>query len=197
MGLLINVVNASNHTICVLLNNQKCMIERTLIELHPNEYSQWFHYNPFSVKLDRCAGSCDTLNDLSDKVCIPNKTKDLNLSVFNMITGINVSKILTKHVSCECKSRFDGKKCNSNHWWNNNKCWCECKKINVCEKDYVWNLTACNCENRKYLASIMDVTTIICDEVIKSYDEKIKTIPKNFNEKKYDLKHTKFLYFKI
>ena len=40
MGLLINVVNASNHAICVLLNNQKCMIERTLIELHPNEYSQ-------------------------------------------------------------------------------------------------------------------------------------------------------------
>ena len=50
--------------------------------------------------------------------------------------------------------------------------------MNVCEKDYVWNPTACNCENRKYLASIMDVTTIICDEVIKSYDEEIKTIPK-------------------
>ena len=29
------------------------------------------------------------LNDLSNKICIPNKTEDLNLSVFNMITGIN------------------------------------------------------------------------------------------------------------
>ena len=30
-------------------------------------------------------------NDLSksNEVCIPNKTEDLNLSVFNMITGIN------------------------------------------------------------------------------------------------------------
>ena len=26
-----------------------------------------------------------------------------------MITGINELKILTKHISCECKCRFDGK----------------------------------------------------------------------------------------
>ena len=31
-----------------------------------------------------------------------------------MITGINESKILTKHISCECKWKFDGRKCNSN-----------------------------------------------------------------------------------
>ena len=28
-------------------------------------------------------------NDLSNKVCIPNKLENKNLSVFNMITGIN------------------------------------------------------------------------------------------------------------
>ena len=43
----------------------------------------------FVVKSDRCVGSYNTLNDLSNKVCFPNKTEDLNLSVFNMITGIN------------------------------------------------------------------------------------------------------------
>ena len=52
------------------------MIQPTLINLHPNEYSQEFHYYPFAVKLDRCVGSCNTLNDLSNKVCIPNKTHD-------------------------------------------------------------------------------------------------------------------------
>ena len=41
------------------------------------------------AKLDRFAGSCDTLNDLSNKICVPNKTKDLNIIVFNMITEIN------------------------------------------------------------------------------------------------------------
>ena len=73
-----------------------------LINFHPNEYSKKFHYYPFAVKLDRCVGSCNTLNDLSNKVCIPNKTEDLNLSVFNIITFMNESRTLTKHLSCEC-----------------------------------------------------------------------------------------------
>ena len=63
-------------------------------------YPQEFHYYQSTIKLDRCVGSCNPLNDLSNKVCIPNKTEDINLSVFNMITGINESKALTKHISC-------------------------------------------------------------------------------------------------
>ena len=50
--------------------------------------------------------------------CVPSKIENLNLSVFNMITGINESKALTKHMSCQCKCKFDGKKCNSDQWWN-------------------------------------------------------------------------------
>ena len=73
--LLSSIVNASNYRECVSLNNQKCMIQPTLINLHPNEYSQEFHYYPFSVKLDRCVQSCNTLNDLSNKVCVPIKTR--------------------------------------------------------------------------------------------------------------------------
>ena len=86
------------------------MTQPTLINLHPNECSLEFHYYPFAVKLDRSAGSCNILNDLSNKVCVPNKTEDLNLSVFTMITGINELKTLTKHISCKCKCTFDGRK---------------------------------------------------------------------------------------
>ena len=89
------------------------MTKPTLINLHPNEQSQEFHYYSFAVKLDRCVGSCNTLNDLSNKVWVPNKTEDLNLSMFNMITGISETKTLTRHISCECKCKFDGGKCNS------------------------------------------------------------------------------------
>ena len=52
IGLFISIVNASNHTKCVSFSNQKCMTQPTLINLHPNEYSQEFHYHPFAVKLD-------------------------------------------------------------------------------------------------------------------------------------------------
>ena len=57
----------------------------------------------------------------------PNKIEDLNVSIFSMITGINESKILTKHTSCECECKFEGRKCNSNQKRNNDKCCCECK----------------------------------------------------------------------
>ena len=50
------------------------------------------NYYLFAVKLDSCVGSCNTLNDLSNKVFVPNKTEDLNLSVFNMITGVMSQK---------------------------------------------------------------------------------------------------------
>ena len=80
-----------------------------LINLDPNEYSQELHYYPFTAKLGRCNGSCNTLNDLSNKVYVPNKTEDLNLNPFNMITGINESKPLTKHMSCKFICKFDGK----------------------------------------------------------------------------------------
>ena len=73
IGLLTGLVNGSNHTKCVSLSNQECMTQPTLINLHPNEYSQEFHYYPFAVKLDRCVRSCNTLNNLSNKVFIPNK----------------------------------------------------------------------------------------------------------------------------
>ena len=45
----------------------------------------------------------------------------LNLSVFNMIRGTKELKILTKHISCKCKCIVDGKKCNSDQWWKNDK----------------------------------------------------------------------------
>ena len=109
--LLSNIVNGSNHAKCVSLSNQKCMTQPTLINLHPSECSQEFHYYPLAVKLDRCVRSCNTLKELSNKVYVPNETDNLNLSMFNMITEINESKTLTKHILCECKCKFDGRKC--------------------------------------------------------------------------------------
>ena len=109
-----------------------------------------------------------------------------------MITGINESKTLTKHISCECKCKFDGKKRNSDQWWNNDKCRCEWKKCRVCEKYYIWNPATCICENGKYLASVMGNSAIMCNEVIESYNEETKTVPTNFNEENITCKTQSF-----
>ena len=106
MVLLTNIAtNASNHTKCVSVNTQKCKTRPTLINFHPNEYNQELHYYPFVVKLGKCVGSCNTLNDLYNRACVSNKTEDLNAHVFDMIIGKNESKIITKYISCECKCK--------------------------------------------------------------------------------------------
>ena len=66
IALLTDLVSASNQTKYVSLCCQKCVIKPTLINLHPNEYSQEFQYHPLAVKLDKCVGSCNNLNDLSN-----------------------------------------------------------------------------------------------------------------------------------
>ena len=41
--LVTTMLTASNYTKCVSLSNQKCMTQPTLINIHPNEYSQKLH----------------------------------------------------------------------------------------------------------------------------------------------------------
>ena len=47
------------------------------------------------------------------KLCALN-TEDLNLNVFNLITTMSESKILTTYISRNFKWKFDIKKCNLN-----------------------------------------------------------------------------------
>ena len=72
-------------------------------------------YYPFIINLDRCNGSCNVLGDPSGRICVTNKTKDVNINAFNMITRINETKALTKYISCKCKY-------NSYEKCNNEKC---------------------------------------------------------------------------
>ena len=63
-------------------SNQTCEIQPTLINVHPNEHSQELLYYPFAINLDRCVGSCNTFNNLSNKVCVSIKTKKFRYTCF-------------------------------------------------------------------------------------------------------------------
>ena len=76
----------------------------------------------------------NTFNDLSNKVSLPNKTEDSNLSMLNIITGIDESRTLTKHVSCRCKCKFDGRRYNLNYWQNNENANVSVKNIMYVQK---------------------------------------------------------------
>ena len=60
------IVNASDCTKCISLNNRACMSRSTFIGLNP------LSYYPFPVNFDRCIKSCNTRNYLSNRVCVLN-----------------------------------------------------------------------------------------------------------------------------
>ena len=82
IGRLASITNTSNHSKCVFLNEQQCMIQLTLTNLPLNEYGQGLCYYPFAINLDKCVGRCNPLNDLSNTLCVQDKTEDLNLNIF-------------------------------------------------------------------------------------------------------------------
>ena len=70
-----------DHVKFISFKNQQHITQPTLMNLHLNEYIEGLHYYPFIRNLDRSMGSCNTLNDLSNKRCVAIKTGDLNLCV--------------------------------------------------------------------------------------------------------------------
>ena len=62
---LSSIVNTHDHVKYISLNNQECMTQPTLINLHLDKYIEGLRYYPFAVNLDRRMGSCYTFNDLS------------------------------------------------------------------------------------------------------------------------------------
>ena len=84
--------SGSSATKCVSLSHEPCMARPTLIDLNPIG----FNYYPFMISLDNSNGSYN-VDDLFTKICVPSKTKDVNVKVFNMISRIYEAKTLIKH----------------------------------------------------------------------------------------------------
>ena len=90
------------------------MTRSTLTDLNSDK----LRYYSFMVSLDRFDGSCNTLTDLSDRIYIDMCSKQNKRCVykaFNMITETNESKTLIKHISCDYRFKFSGKRCIRKH----------------------------------------------------------------------------------
>ena len=144
----------------LFLNDELCMVRPTLVDLNSVELK---HY-PFIISLNKCTGSC---NVLSPKICVPKKAKNINVKGFNMITNKNEAKVMTEHISFDCKCKFSKTICNWNQKWNNKTCQCECKNCRTCKKYYSWNPSTCICDNSKYLKS---TSVTKWDEIIIAID---------------------------
>ena len=50
---------------CVSMNNQECKVRPEIVNVNSN-YSLFY---PFSIKISRCSGSCNNINDPYAKMC--------------------------------------------------------------------------------------------------------------------------------
>ena len=127
------------------MKNQQCKVRPEIISVNCNEPI----FYPFSIKTSKCSGSCNNINDPYAKICVPDVVKDLNVKVFNLMSGTNETRHIKWHETCKCKCRLDASVCNNKQRWNDDKCWCECKKLidkGVCDIGYAWNPGNCECE---------------------------------------------------
>ena len=68
---------------------------------------------PFTVSVNKCGGSCNTVDDVYDQVCVSNKVKNMNVKVFNLISDENETGFLVQHELCECKCGLNKSVCNA------------------------------------------------------------------------------------
>ena len=123
---------------CISLKNQECKVRPKIVDINSNNPV----FYPFSIKINKCSGSCNNINNPYAKNYVLDVIKDLNAKVFNLLSKANETRFITWHEACKCICRLDGIICNSKQRWNEDKCRCECKELidkGVCDKEYIWN----------------------------------------------------------
>ena len=146
-----------------------------------------FYIASFSIKINKCSGNCNNINDPYAKVCVPDTVKDLNVRVFNLMSRTNETRHIKWHKTCKCICRLDKIICNSKQRWNKDKCRCECKELidkGVCDKGYVWNPSDCECECDKScnIGEYLDYSSCKCKN--KLIDPLVEECTENIDETK-------------
>ena len=107
------------------MNNQECKIRPEIININSNELS----FSPCNVKISKCSGSCNNINDPYAKLCVPDVVKNINVKVFNLISNTNETRYIKRHESWKCKCRLDASICNTKQRWNEDTYRCEFKEL--------------------------------------------------------------------
>ena len=111
-----NVLNV-NSLECVSMNNQESKARPKIIDVNNNEPV----FCPYSIKVNKCSGRCNNINDLCAKLCVPDIVKNINVKVFNLMSRINETRHIIWHETCKCVCRLNASVCNKKQTWNKDK----------------------------------------------------------------------------
>ena len=133
---------------CVSVVNQKCMPKPKILDVNEGVGEALFY--PYNVLVNKCSGSCNTLDDPMAKLCVPKIVKRVNMKVYKLLMRLNETRNVLWHESCKCVCRLNSSVCNSKQIWNSDTCRCDCNEdfagIISCDKRYTWNPSACTCQ---------------------------------------------------
>ena len=128
--------------------NQKCMPRPKILDVNEGVGEALFY--PYNVLVNKCSGSCNTLEDPMARLCVPNIIKDINMKVYNLLMLLNETRNVLWHESCKCVCKLNSSVCNSKQIWSSGTCSCDCNEdfagIINCTKGYTWNPSTCTCE---------------------------------------------------
>ena len=137
---------------CVSVVNQKCMPRPKIFNINEGIGEALFY--PYNVQVNKCNGSCDTLDNPMSKICVPKIIKNVNMKVYNFLMRLNETRNVLWHKSYKCLCRLNSSVCNSKQIWNSNTCRCDCNEdfagIINCTKRYIWNSSTCECQCDKW-----------------------------------------------
>ena len=137
---------------CVSGVNQKCMLRPKKPDVNEGVGEALFY--PYNVLVNKCSGSCDTINNPMAKLCVPNVIKRVNMQVYNFLIRLNETRNVLWHESCKCVCKLNSSVCNNKQIWNSDTCRCDCNEdfagIISCAKGYMWNPSICECQCDKW-----------------------------------------------
>ena len=91
------------------MSNQLCHARPKNFDINFNENSKINSNITHGVSVDKCGGSCNIIDDSYARICFPNKVKNKNVKVLDLISEINKTRVLLQHESYKCKRRLQNK----------------------------------------------------------------------------------------
>ena len=133
---------------CLSVINQECMPRPKILDVNEGIGEALFY--PYNVQVNKCRGSCNTLDDPLARLWVPNIIKNVNMKVYNFLMMLNETRNALWHESCKCVCKLNSSVCNSKQIWNSDTCKCDCNEdfagIINCTKGYMWNPSTCECQ---------------------------------------------------
>ena len=75
---------------CVSVIDRKFMPRPKILDVNEGVGEALFY--PYNVLVNKCSGSCDTLDDPMAKLCVPNIIKRVDMKVYNFLMRLNETR---------------------------------------------------------------------------------------------------------